>query len=167
MNRYGKRYHLHQEFLRGGEILTTFLTKRDGNTSEVRKINCWTARNSRYNAKHEQVCVGGKARMSSMITQSSRGKDGISHHEFNWYPGRVQNADDDHDTFVERFHEDVIDRRQHQVKGMMNQKVTGTNGTSQTRNQACCSRRNDMTRKIDLNLAHHRKLCSRIKDRVV
>ena len=27
-----------------------------------------------------------------------------------WYPGRAQNADDDHDTIVMRFHEDVIDR---------------------------------------------------------
>ena len=35
----------------------------------------------------------------------------ISHHEFNCYPGRAQDDDDDHDTFVERFHEDAIDRR--------------------------------------------------------
>ena len=35
MNEDGKKY---QELLRGGEILTTFLTKSDGNTSEVRKI---------------------------------------------------------------------------------------------------------------------------------
>ena len=28
MNGYGKRYHLYQEFLRGGEILTTFLTQK-------------------------------------------------------------------------------------------------------------------------------------------
>ena len=46
-----------------------------------------------------------------MIKQIIEGKDGISHHEFNRYPGRAQNADDDHDTFVERSHEDVIDRR--------------------------------------------------------
>ena len=26
MNGYGKKYHLYQEFLRDGEILTTFLT---------------------------------------------------------------------------------------------------------------------------------------------
>ena len=26
MNGYGNKYHLYQEFLRGGEILTTFLT---------------------------------------------------------------------------------------------------------------------------------------------
>ena len=48
---------------------------------------------------------------------------------------------------------------------MMKRKVIGTMGTTQTRNQACCSRRNDMTRKIDVSLAHHRKLCSG-KDRV-
>ena len=49
--------------------------------------------------------------MFSMITQSSRDKDGISHHEFDWYPGNAQSVDYDHDTFVERFHEDVIGRR--------------------------------------------------------
>ena len=40
-----------------------------------------------------------------------RAKGGISHQEFDRYLGRAQNADDDHDTFVERSHEDVIDRR--------------------------------------------------------
>ena len=45
------------------------MTKRDGNTSEVRKIICWTVRNSRYNTKHEQACVGGKAIKWSMIIQ--------------------------------------------------------------------------------------------------
>ena len=54
-----------------------------------------------------------------MIIQTIEGKDGISHHEFNWKPGRSQNVDDDHDKFAERFHEDVIDQRWHQVKGMM------------------------------------------------
>ena len=39
-------------------------------------------------------------------------------------------------------------------------KVIGTKGTTQTRNQACCLRRNDMTRKIDVSLARCRKLCS-------
>ena len=42
------------------------------------------------------------------ITQIIEGKDGISLHEFNRYPGRAQNVGDDHDTFVEWFHEDVI-----------------------------------------------------------
>ena len=46
-----------------------------------------------------------------MIKQIIEGKDGISHQEFDRYLGRAQNVDDDHDTFVERFHEDVIDRR--------------------------------------------------------
>ena len=45
-----------------------------------------------------------------MITQIIGGKGGISHHEFKCYPGRAQNADHDHDTFVEIFHEDVIDQ---------------------------------------------------------
>ena len=40
-----------------------------------------------------------------------RGKDGISHHESDWYPGRAHKVDDDHDTFAERFHEDVIEQR--------------------------------------------------------
>ena len=77
-----------------------------------------------------------------------------------------QNVDDDHDTFVERFHEDVIDWRWHQVKGMMKQKVIQTTCMTQTWNQACCSRKYDMTRKIDESLGHHRKLCSRKKDQV-
>ena len=44
-----------------------------------------------------------------MITQIIEGKDGISQHEFDRYPGGPQNVDDDHDTFVERFQEDVTD----------------------------------------------------------
>ena len=71
---------------------------------------CWVARNLGYNAKHEQVCVGGKAIKWPMITQLIEGRDGISHQEFNRYFGRARNVDD-HDTFVERFHEGVIDRR--------------------------------------------------------
>ena len=43
-----------------------------------------------------------------------------------------QNVDGDHDTIVERFHEDVIDPRSHQVKRMMKQEVIGTIGTTQT-----------------------------------
>ena len=35
-----------------------------------------------------------------------------------------QNVDDDHDTFVERFHEVVTDRRWHQVKWMMKRKLS-------------------------------------------
>ena len=42
---------------------------------------------------------------------SSRGKDGITHQEFDWYPGTAQNVGNDHATFVERFHEDVINQR--------------------------------------------------------
>ena len=38
-----------------------------------------------------------------MITQIIEGKDGISLLKFNWYHGRAQNVDDDHDKFVERF----------------------------------------------------------------
>ena len=48
---------------------------------------------------------------------------------------------------------------------MMKQEVIGTTVTTQTRNQVCWSRGNGMTRKIDVSLAHHRKLCSG-KDRV-
>ena len=41
------------------------------------------SKESRYNTKHEQACVGGKAIKWSMITQIIEGKDGTSHHEFN------------------------------------------------------------------------------------
>ena len=131
-----------------------------------KKNNCWIARNSRYNTKHEQVCVGGKAIKWLMRIQIIEGKDGMSPHEFNWYPRRPQNVDDDHDTFVEMFQEDVTDQRWHQVNGMMKQKVLETMGTTQTRNQACCSRKIDMMRKIDVRLAHRRNFCSEKKDRV-
>ena len=63
-------------------------------------------------------------------------------------------------TFVERLHEEAIEQRWHQVKGMMKRKVIGTMGTTQTWNQVCCSRRNDTTRKTDVRLAHRRNLCS-------
>ena len=49
--------------------------------------------------------------MLSMIIKIIEGKDGISLHEFNRYPGRAQNVDDDHDTIVERFHEEAIEQR--------------------------------------------------------
>ena len=68
------------------------------------------SKESRYNTKHEQACVGGKAIKWSMITQIIAGKDGISHHELNRYPRRAHKVHDDHDTFVERF-QDVIDRQ--------------------------------------------------------
>ena len=77
-----------------------------------------------------------------------------------------QNVDEDHETFVERFHEDIIAHRRHQAKGRMERKVIETTDMTQTRNQACCSRRNDMTRKVDVSLAHRRKLCFGKKDRI-
>ena len=54
--------------------------------------------------------------MLSMTTQLSRGKDGISQHEFDSHLGRSQNVDNDHDTFCREFHEDVIEQRRHQQK---------------------------------------------------
>ena len=134
--------------------------------SKVKENKCWIARISRYNTKHEQVCVERKAIEWSMITQIIEGKDGISHHEFNWYPWGAWNVDDDHDTFVERIHEEAIDQRLHQAKGLMQQKIIGATDTTQTRGQVCCSRWNDMTRKIDVSLAHRRKWCSGNKDQV-
>ena len=40
-------------------------------------------------------------------------------------------------------------------------KVIGTMGTTQTRNQACCSRTNDMTRKIDYKISSSSKIVLR------
>ena len=54
------------------------------------------------------------------------------------YPGRAHKVDDDHDTFVERFHEDVINQQRHRVKGMMKRKVIGTTVGTQIPKQACC-----------------------------
>ena len=73
-------------------------------------------------------------------TNHRGGKDGITHPEFDTQLGRSQIVDNDHDKFVERFQEHVINQRPHQVKGMMKRKVIGTMGTTQTQNQACCSR---------------------------
>ena len=39
-------------------------------------------------------------------------------------------------TFVERFHEDVIDQRRHQAKAMVKRRVIGTTDTTQNQNQA-------------------------------
>ena len=118
-----------------------------------------------YHKTRASLCWREDNKVVNDIT-NHRGKDGISHHEFNWYNGKARNTDDDHDTFVERFHEDVIDRRWHQVKRMMKRKVIGTMVRTQTRNQVCCSRWNDMTMQIDASLAHHWKLCSGNKDQV-
>ena len=44
---------------------------------------------------------------------------------------------------------------------MMKPKVIGTMGTTQTRNQACCSRTNEMTRKIDCKISSPSKFVLR------
>ena len=104
----------------------------------------WVARNSRYSHNTNKFVLERRQGSSRWQHNLPRDKDGISHEEFNRYLGRARNVDDDHDTFVERFHEDVIDRQWHQVKGMMKRKVIRTTGTTQTWNQACCSRKNDI-----------------------
>ena len=68
--------------------------------------------------------------------------------------------------FVEWLHEEVIEQRLHQAKGLMQQKIIGTMDMTSTQHQACCLRRNDMTRKIDIRLAHCQNLCSGKKDQV-
>ena len=40
--------------------------------------------------------------------------------------------------FVERIHEEAIEQRPHQAKGLMQQKIIGATDTTQTRNQAHC-----------------------------
>ena len=44
---------------------------------------------------------------------------------------------------------------------MMKQKVIGTMGTTQTRNQACCPRTNDITRKIACKISSPSKFVLR------
>ena len=39
--------------------------------------------------------------------------------------------------FVERLHEEAIEQRLHQAKGLMKQKIIGTTNTTPIRNQAC------------------------------
>jgi hypothetical protein len=41
---------------------------------------------------------------------------------------------------VERFHEDVIDQRWHQAKGIVKRKVIGITEKKQDQNQSCLSR---------------------------
>ena len=125
----------------------------------------WIARNWRHNHNTNKFVLERRQGSSRWQHNLPRDKDGISHEEFNRYLGRAQNVDDDPDRFVGRF-QDVIDRQWHQVKVMVKRKVIGTKGTTQTRNQARCSRQNDMMRKIDVSLAHHWKLCSGNKDQV-
>ena len=130
------------------------------------KNKCWIARISRYNTKHEQVCVGGKAIKWLMTTQIIEGKDGISLHEFNWYPGRAQNVNDDHDTIVERFHEEAIEQRRHQEKAMVKRRVIGprirhTLGIKLDVQGEMIRRGRSIVR-----LAHRRNLCSGKKDPV-
>ena len=50
---------------------------------------------------------------------------------------------------VERLHEEANKQKLHQGKGLMQRKIIGTTDTIETRIQVCCSRRNDMTTKID------------------
>ena len=51
-----------------------------------------------------------------MIKQIIKGKDGISHPEFDRYLGRAQNVDDVHDTFVGRFQKDAIKQQWQQAR---------------------------------------------------
>ena len=44
---------------------------------------------------------------------------------------------------------------------MMKRKVIETTVTTQTRDQACCPSRNDKTTKVDVSLAHRRKVVFR------
>ena len=67
---------------------------------------------------------------------------------------------------LSRYYEEAIEQRPHQAKGMVKQKLIGTTDATQARNQACCLRWNDKMSKIDVSLAHRRKLCSGKKDRV-
>ena len=60
--------------------------------------------------------------------------------------------------FVKRLHEDVIDRRCPQVKGMIKRKVNGTEGMTQIPRQACCPKRNDMMWKDQRKLSSSSKI---------
>ena len=93
---------------------------KDGNT-QGKGEQILDSKDLKVYTKHEQVCVERKAIKWSKITQIIGGKGGISHHEFDWYPRRAHKIDDDHDTIVERFHEDVIGRWWHQVKWWCNE----------------------------------------------
>ena len=149
---------IHQEFL---EHIMQFYQKKMRTWPMGPAAIHWHVKKDVFTTLSKQVCVGGGKNVVDDNTNHQGARMVFSHHEFDWYPGRAQNVDDDHDTFVMRFHEDVIDRRWHQVKGMMKRKVIGTMGMTQTRNQACFSRTNDMTRKIDCNISSPSKFVLR------
>ena len=50
--------------------------------------------------------------------------------------------------FVERLHEEAIEQRLHQAKGLLQRKIIGSTDTTPTQDQACCLRWNDKTRKL-------------------
>ena len=73
--------------------------------------------------------------------------------------GEVKNVDDDHDTFIERFQEDVIDQRRHHTKGMVKQKVTITIDKMPSQNSELSLKTNNMMRKVRCKLRALSGLC--------
>ena len=74
--------------------------------------------------------------------------------------GRAQNVDDDHDTFVEKFHEDVIDQRRHQAKEWGSERLSKPQIRLLAQNRYCPSRQLIMMLKIRCKLSALLELCS-------
>ena len=105
-------------------------------------------------AKHDPVSCWKKTRMLSMKTQLSRGKDGISHHEFDSHLRRSQNVDDDHNSIHREGHEDVIDPWYDQTKVMWSRRSMEPSIHHKVRKQPWFSRKTIWCWKFDVSLAH-------------
>ena len=68
-------------------------------SQEIPRNNSKIISERKVQPNKNQVRVGRKSRTLSMITQSLRGEDGISHHEFDWYPETCQYIDGYYDRF--------------------------------------------------------------------
>ena len=67
-------------------------------SQDILRNNSKISQNVRNNQAQPGLCWQ-KVKMSSMISQSSRGRDGISSHEFNLHLWTSQSVDGDHDKF--------------------------------------------------------------------
>ena len=97
--------------------------------------------------------LGGRQECCWCWHKSSRGKDGISSHEFNWHLWRSQSV-----TVIKTSLSRDSMKMPSSRKGRMKWKAMRTTDSTQAQSQACCSRWNDKMRKINVSLAHRRKL---------
>jgi hypothetical protein len=89
---------------------------------------------------------------------SSRNKEGVSHHEFDWYLRTNQYIDGDHEKFCREAIWRCLRTATSSSKRNDEAKAFGTTDTTQARNQACCLRWYNKMKKIDVSFVPRRKL---------